>query len=61
MENIFLSARLRLGYTQVEVANRTDISQATISKIEQDNDLSTYPFSTIKKLCSFYCIDINKL
>lgn len=59
--NIFLTTRQQKGYTQVEVSKITGISQATISNIEKDDNFSNYPFDTIKKLCNFYCIDINKL
>ena len=59
--NIFLNTRQQKGYTQVEVSKLTGISQATISKIEQEDNFNMIPFVTIKKLCSFYCIDINNI
>ena len=59
--NIFLEARLKSGYTQVEVAKRTGISQTTISFIENDVEFNQYKFVHIKKLCDLYKLDIRKI
>ena len=59
--NIFLNERLKKGYTQIEVAAKTGISQATISLIEKKDNFDNCPLYSLKKLCHFYGIDIKKL
>lgn len=59
--NIFLNERLRTGYTQMEVARYVGLAQQTLSVIENDVYFGNYTFSTIKKLCNFYKIDINTI
>lgn len=61
MGNIFLSARLTLGYTQKQVSSKTGLSQQLISKIENDTSFGSYQFYTIKTLCNFLKVDIKKL
>ena len=60
--NIFLNERLKKGYTQIELAKKTGISQATISRLENDaDDIDKCIFKAVKKLCKVLDIDINKL
>jgi transcriptional regulator with XRE-family HTH domain len=59
--NIFLNERLKKGYTQIEVAAKTGISQPTISQIEKRDNFDNIPFYGIKRLCQFYGIDIKTL
>ena len=59
--NVFFTARVRKGYTQMDVCRMTGISQQLISKIENDNDFNKYQFGTIKKLCECLTIDIRRI
>ena len=60
--NIFITARLKKGYTQIELAKKTGISQATISRLEnEEDDIDKCIFKAVKKLCKVLDIDINKL
>lgn len=60
-DNIFLIERMKKGKTQLEVARDVGLSQQTLSVIEKDVYFDTYYFSTIKKLCDYYKIDINTI
>lgn len=59
--NVFFTARVRKGYTQMDVSRMTGISQQLISKIENDNDFNKYQFGIIKKLCECLTIDIRRI
>lgn len=59
--NVFFTARVRKGYTQIEVAKKLQVSQSTISVLEADRTFGGYNFALIKKLCKLYGLNINNI
>lgn len=60
-ENVFLMERLKTGLTQTEICKKINISQPTLSQLENDIYFGKYNFYIIKKLCELYRLDINKI
>ena len=52
MPRFFKERRLSLNLSMQDVTNKTDISKATISRIERGNDAF---FETVMTLDKFYC------
>ena len=57
--HIIKSARLRVGLTQVELADKIGLHPNTIARIERDVQKPT--FSTAKKLANALNLDIKEI
>lgn len=57
--SIFKEARYKSGLTNLELADKLDLSSAYISKIEVGRDVPAPDI--LKKICKFFNLDLNDM